>query len=167
VTNSLVLALFPTAAIAAEAATALHTLGLSRDQISVVARSHADARALADRVDATPGVELEDSRAAALLGELSGRVLAAIALVLPGIGPIVTAGPLAAELGEAAGHMAGSLASVLEDAGLTAERAAGLQREVAHGAVLLGVHVEASDVTRVRDRLSAAGAMQLETLPWT
>jgi hypothetical protein len=153
--------------MAAEAAAALHAIGITREQISVVAHSRAVARTLADRMDATPGVDLEDSRPAARLGELGGQVLAAIALVLPGIGPIVAAGPLAAELGEAAGHVAGSLVSVLKSAGLPEEPAEALQRQVAHGAVLLGVHVAASDVDRVRDSLSAAGATQLELVTWT
>jgi hypothetical protein len=153
--------------MAAEAAAALHALGISRDQISVVAHSRADERALADRMDATPGVDLEDSRPAARLGELGGHVLAAIALVMPGIGPIVAAGPLAALLGDAAGHVAGSLALVLTSAGLPQEPAEALQREVARGAVLLGVHVAASAVDRVRNSLSAAGATQLEIVTWT
>lgn len=152
--------------MAAEAAGALHALGITRDSISVVAHSHDDARALADRIDATPGVELEDSRPAARVGELGGRVLAAIALVMPGIGPIVAGGPLAAELGEAVGHAAGSLASVLASAGLSGERAEALQREVAKGAVLLGVHIT-SDIDPVRDALSAAGATALEVVTWT
>ena len=92
---------------------------------------------------------------------------AAIAVVMPGIGPIVAAGPLAAELGEAAGHVAGSLVSVLKSAGLPQERAEALQREVARGAVLLGVHVAPQDVDRVRTRLSAAGATELEIVTWT
>ena len=60
---------------------------------------------------------------AARLGELGGQVLAAIAVVMPGIGPIVAAGPLSAGLGEAAGHVAGGLASALKNAGVPAERA--------------------------------------------
>ena len=165
--HPLVLALFSTASAAAEAAGALHAIGIGREHISVVAHSHADARVLADRMDATPGVDLEDSRPAARLGELSGKVLAAIALVMPGIGPIVAAGPLSAELGEAAGHLAGSLSSVLTSAGLPRERAEALQREIARGAVLLGVHVAAPDLDRVRDGLAAAGATELETVTWT
>ena len=153
--------------MATEAARALHGLGINREHISVVAQNHADARTLADRMDATPGVELEDSRPAARLGELGGQVLAAIALVMPGIGPIVAAGPLAAQLGEATGHAAGSLASVLTSAGLPRERAEALQREIAQGAVLLGVHVAPPDVDRVRDSLSAGGATQLEIVTWT
>jgi hypothetical protein len=166
VSHPLVLGLFSTPSMAADAAGALHALGIRRESISVVAHTHADAQALADRIDATAGVDLEDSRPAARLGELGGRMLATVALVMPGIGPIVAAGPLAAELGEMAGHVAGSLASVLTSAGLPHERAEVLQREVARGAVLLGVHIAAPDVARVRESLSAAGATEIEMLSW-
>jgi hypothetical protein len=118
-------------------------------------------------MNATPGVELEDSRRAGRLGELGGQALAAIAFVMPGIGPIVAAGPLAAELGEAAGHVTGNLASVLTAAGLSQERAEALQREVAQGAVLLGVHVAPPDIDRVNACLSDSGATRLEIVTWT
>jgi hypothetical protein len=161
-----VLGLFATPSTAAGAAAALHALGIRRESLSVVAHTHADAQALADRLDATAGVDLEDSRPAARLGELGGRVLATVALAMPGIGPIVAGGPLSAELGEMAGHAAGSLASVLTSAGLPDERAEALQREVARGAVLLGVHAGAVDVDRVRESLSAAGATEIEMVTW-
>ena len=166
VSHPLVLALFSTPSMAADAAGALHALGISRESISVVAHTQADAQALADRMDATAGVDLEDSRPAARLGELGGRLLATVALAMPGIGPIVAAGPLAAELGEMAGHVAGSLAAVLASAGLPHERAEALQREVARGAVLLGVHIAAPDVARVRESLSVTGATEIELLTW-
>ncbi len=161
------LALFPTSALAIEATNSLHSLGIDGERISVVARSHADERSLAEQMDATAGVELEDSRPAARLGEWGGLVLAAIALVMPGIGPVVAAGPLAAELGEVTGRAAGSLASVLTAAGLPEERADALQRGVANGAVLLGVHSEPEDVDRITASLSSAGASRLETVTWT
>ena len=164
--HTLVLGLFQTPSQAAGAAGALHALGIRREHLSVVAHSHEDAQALADRIDATAGVDLEDSRPAARLGEQVGRVLATVALAMPGIGPIVAAGPLSAELGEMAGHAAGSLASVLTSAGLTHDRAERLQHDVARGAVLLGVHVAAPDVGRVRDALSGAGATNIEALNW-
>jgi hypothetical protein len=167
VPHPLLLGLFSTPSLAADAAGRLHALGIRRDALSVVAHTHADAQALADRMDATAGVDLEDSRPAARLGELGGRVLATIALVMPGIGPIVAAGPLAAELGEVAGHVAGSLASVLTAAGLAHDRAEALQREVARGAVLLGVHIAAPDVARVRESLSASGATDIEMVTWS
>ena len=160
------LGLFSTPSVAADAAGALHALGIRKESLSVVAHTHADAQALADRMDATAGVDLEDSRPAARLGELSGRVLATVALAMPGIGPIIAAGPLSDELGEIAGHVAGSLASVLTSAGLPHERAEALQHEVARGAVLLGVHVAAQDVARVRESLAATGASEIEIVTW-
>jgi hypothetical protein len=117
-------------------------------------------------MDATPGADIEDSRPAARLGELGGQVLAAIAVVLPGIGPIVTAGPLSAGLGEAAGHVAGSMASVLAGAGVPEPRAQELQRAVASGSVLLAVHAKAEEVDTVRDAMSTAGARELNVANW-
>ena len=140
--------------------------GLTASRFPVVSRSHDEEGALAEQMDATPGADMEDSRPAARLGELGGQVLAAIALVMPGIGPIVTAGPLSAGLGEAAGHAAGSLASVLTGAGVAEMRAEALQREVEKGSVLLGVHVMDEDVDRIREALSSAGAPSVETTDW-
>jgi hypothetical protein len=165
--HALVVALFPTPASAAAAARAMHALGVTRERISVVARSHDEEGALAEQMDATPGADIEDSRPAARLAELSGQVLAAIAIVLPGIGPIVTAGPLSAGLGEAAGHVAGGVASVLESAGVAKERAEVLEREVARGAVLLGIHVPHRDVGQFREALASAGAAAVETANWS
>jgi hypothetical protein len=166
VSHPLVLALFPTSASATEASTALHALGISTEHISVVANDHVEARALADRLNATPGVELEDSRAAGRLGEIAGEVLATIAVFMPGIGPIVAAGPLAAELGEVAGHAAGSLSSVLTKAGVSSQQAELLERDVANGAILLGIHVTTADVDRVKARVAASGATQIALATW-
>jgi hypothetical protein len=166
VPHPLVIALFPSPAGAASGARAVHALGVTRERISVVSRNHDEEGALAEQMDATPGADIEDSRPAARFGELSGFVLAAIAIVLPGIGPIVAAGPLSAGLGEAAGHVAGGVASALQSAGVPADRADALQREVERGAVLLGVHAD-SDVAAIREALAAAGATVVETANWS
>ncbi len=165
--HPLVLALYATPAGAAAGARAVHALGVGRDEISVVARNHDEAGTLAEQMDASPGADIEDSRTASRLGELGGQVLAAIALVLPGIGPIVAAGPLSADLGEAAGHAAGGVSSVLARAGLPQRRADALQREVEHGGVLLGVHVTAGDPAAVARALAEAGATSVETANWS
>ena len=164
--HPLVLALFATPAAAAAGARALHDRGVERDQISVLSRSHDEEGALAEQMDASPGVDIEDSRAAARLGELSGQVLAAIAVVMPGIGPIVAAGPLSAGLGEAAGHVAGGLASALEHAGIPAARAEQIQRDIEQGSVLLAVHASPIGVDAVRDALVSAAPRELEIGTW-
>jgi hypothetical protein len=164
--HPLVLALFSSPAAAASAARALHAVGVTGEQISVVARTHDEEGALAEQMDATPGADIEDSRAAARLGELGGLVLAAIAVVMPGIGPIVTAGPLSAGLGEAAGHAAGSVSAVLGNCGVPEHRAAYLQQEVERGAVLLGVHTADSQVSAVREALTSTGAREIQLASW-
>jgi hypothetical protein len=164
--HPLVLATFKTPAAAASAARALHAIGVPRERISVVARSHDEEGALAQQMDASPGADIEDSRLAAVLGELSGHVLAAIALVMPGIGPIVTAGPLSAGLGEAAGHVAGGVASVLSGAGLAEDRALALQRAVESGAVLIGVHADEGEEIAVRRVLEEAAATIVDAAVW-
>jgi hypothetical protein len=165
--HPLILGLFPSAATAAAGARGIHQLGITRDRISVVSRSHDEEGALAEQMDATPGVDLEDSRPAAVLGELSGVVLAAIALVLPGVGPIVAAGPLSAGLGETAGHVVGSVASALAASGVSEARAEALEREIKEGAVLLGVHTTADLAADVRRVLELSGAREVEVGTWT
>jgi hypothetical protein len=165
--HPLVLAIFDNADAATVGARAAHEAGATRDDLSVVARNHEEEGKLARSMDGTPGVELEDSAAAARLGELGGYALAAIALVLPGVGPIVTAGPLGSAFGEAAGHVAGSIASVLETAGVDSERAARWQSEIERGAVLLGVHVFGFDVNQTAAALEAAGAREVVVAEWS
>jgi len=165
--HPLVVALFPNPSAAAAAARELHLKGVTREQISVISRNHDEESTFAQDVGGTPGAEIEDSRAAGRLGELSGYLFATIALVLPGIGPIVAAGPLAAGLGEAAGHAAGGVASALTGAGLAPERADALEKAVETGAILLGVHTVDSEVDSVRSILRGAGATQVETAQWT
>jgi uncharacterized membrane protein len=165
--HPLVLALFATASDAARGSAAVHQAGITRDQISIVSRDHDEQGALARAMDATPGADIEDSRPAARFGELSGQLLAAIALVLPGIGPIVAAGPLSADLGEAAGHAAGGVASALKDAGVDDERAEALQKAVREGAVLIGVHAVDGNVTVVRQALADSGATTVEVANWS
>lgn len=165
--HPLVLALFASPRDAARASAAVHDAGVTREQISIVSRDHDEQGILARAMDATPGADIEDSRPAARLGEISGRVLAAIALVLPGIGPIVAAGPLSADLGEAAGHAAGGVASALKNAGVADARAEALQHSVREGAVLIGVHAIDGNVGAIREALAASGAITVEVANWS
>ena len=165
--HPLVLALYPSTAAAAAGARAAHAAGAEHDRISVVSRNHDYDTALAAQMDATPGVELEDSRIASRLGELSGYLLAAIALVLPGVGPIVAAGPLSADLGEAAGHAAGGIASALTAAGVDRERALAFQSGVKEGAVLIAVHTDEARVLDLRAALKTRDATLVEIANWT
>src|SRR2546428_2777688 len=100
--HPLVLALYDDVAATAKAARALREMGIPRERLSIVARSHDEAGTLADAVDASPGSEIEDSRPAAVLGELSEHFEAAMPVLMPCIAPFVVDGPRAVEIVEAA-----------------------------------------------------------------
>jgi hypothetical protein len=165
--HPLVLGLFDNADVAAQAARALRDLGLPRERVSIVARSHDEEGALANVSGASPGTEIEDSRAASRLGELSAHLLAAIALVMPGIGPIVADGPLAAELGEAAGHLAGGIGKVLTRAGLPPAQAESWAEQIKAGALLLGAHAEHANASTIVKTLEHNGATQVAVGTWS
>lgn len=164
--HPLVLALFDDPSAAAASARDLRGLGIPRERVSIVARSHDEEGALAEATGASPGSEIEDSAAASRLGELSGHLLAAIALVLPGIGSIVADGPLAAGLGEAAGHVAGGIARALRQAGLDRAEAEHWQKRIEEGAVLVGAHVEKSGVPAVQAVFSRNRATSTSEAIW-
>jgi hypothetical protein len=166
VSHPLVLALFSDPSAAAAAGRELRGLGIPREEISIVARTHDDEGALAQQSGGSPGSEIEDSRAAGRLGELSAHLLAAIALVMPGIGPIVADGPLAAGLGEAAGHLAGGIKRTLEQAGLDHELAEQWSERIHEGDVLLGVHVDATAVETVRGVMTRNGGTHVTVGVW-
>src|ERR1043166_9192009 len=133
--HPLVLALFDEPAAAARGARSLREIGVPHERVSVVARSHDEEGALARAAGASPGSEIEDSRPASRLGELGAHLIAAVALVMPGIGPIVADGPLATCLGEAAGHLAGGVARTLQRTGLSHDTAEDWQARIEGGAI--------------------------------
>lgn len=165
--HPVVLALFNDAVAAATAARDLRSLGVPRERVSIVARSHDEEGAVARASGASPGSELEDSQPASRLGELSAHLLAAIALVMPGIGPIVADGPLAAGLGEAAGHLAGGVGRMLERAGLSRADAQEWEAQIRAGALLVGAHVQAASVDEARTIFARAGSGQVTVGTWT
>ena len=164
--HPLVLALFDDAATAARAAKALRQQGIPRERVSIVARTHDEEGAVAEAADASPGSEIEDSAPASRLGELGAHVLSAMALVMPGIGPIVADGPLAAGLGEAAGHLAGGLARTLTRAGLPEAAAASWERRIDEGAFLLGAHTDPQSADAIRDTMQRNGATSVALGSW-
>jgi hypothetical protein len=164
--HPLIVALFSDPARAAGAARDLRALGIPQDRVSIVARSHDEEGALARATDASPGSEMEDSRPASRIAELTAHLVAAVALVMPGIGPIVADGPLAAGLGEAAGHAAGDLGRILQGTGIDRDRAEAWERRIERGEILVGAHCQPSQVTAVRDAFFRNGAADLAEGRW-
>jgi hypothetical protein len=165
--HSLLMALFSDVSAAAGAARELHELGIGRADLSVVARDHQLEGTIGNQIDASPGSEIEDSSGASRWGELSGYVLAAIAIGLPGTGAVVAAGPLAAELGEAAGQVAGDLKVTLIKAGLPASDADKWRAQIESGqAILLGAHVRRAEPRQVEAAMARHSAGRVISAQW-
>jgi len=165
--HPLLLALFDGITAAAGAARELHALGVGPSDLSVVSRDHAAESTIARQIDGSPGSESVDSNTASKLGELSGYVLAAIAIGMPGTGAVVAAGPLAAELGEAAGHLAGGLKTTLVKAGLPdVEAEEWLERVHSGDAILLGAHVRTATSQQVESAMLRHGTSRVIRTEW-
>ena len=165
--HPLVMALFQDATAAAAAARAIRALGIPRERVSIVARSHDEEGVVADAAGASPGSEIEDSPAASRLGELAAHLAATVAVVIPGVGPIVADGPLSAAFGEAAGHVAGDISRALEKAGLSGVEAGRWEKRIEEGAFFVGAHADKVPVETAREALIRAGGAPVAVGRWS
>jgi hypothetical protein len=164
--HPVVLALFGDVTTAAAAARSLRSMGVPRERVSVVAKSQDEEGRLALAGGASPGSEIEESLPASQLGELGAHMLAAVALVMPGIGTIVADGPLSVGMAEAAGHLVGDVSRALVRAGILESDAEQWEERIRAGAFLVGAHVGNTEVDAARSALTTAGAADIQVGTW-
>ncbi len=161
-----IVGLFETRYEAVRAVEALKAAGFDPDQMSVVMRDREDAAVVAETtgvVDHSGDISAGGALGGGLLGGLAGLALGAGALAIPGIGPILAIGPIAAMLtGGALGAATGGILGALTEAGVTEEDAADYQAGVEHGGILLTIHAPAAREAEVRQVLQDAGLRDLD-----
>ncbi len=161
-----VVGLFETRNEVVGAVEALKLAGFDPEQMSVVMKDRQDAAVVAETtgvVDHSGDATANGAIGGGLLGGLAGLALGAGALAIPGIGPILAAGPIAAMLtGGALGAATGGILGALTEAGLTEEEAADYQAGVEHGGILLTVHAPADREAEARQVLKDAGLRDLD-----
>lgn len=102
------------------------------------------------------------ARSGAVVGGLAGLLTGLAVLAIPGIGPIVAAGPIAGALvGLVAGTLGGGLLGALLDAGVPEEQAHAFAGRVAAGEVLLTVRTDRVSRPAVHNILAANGAADI------
>jgi len=122
----------------------LKSRGFRTDDISVIARNTEDANTL-KRETGTMAPEGIASGAATggLLGGVTGLLVGIGALAIPGIGPIIAAGPIAAILaGAAVGAGTGGLVGGLVGLGIPEDEAESYDRYVGEGRILVMVDAD-------------------------
>ncbi|CAH0343894.1 general stress protein [Bacillus sp. CECT 9360] len=116
--------------------------GYSMDEISLVAKNTEKLGPEAEQVESK---DMDGLIAGATTGGaigLAGLFVGLSAIAIPGIGPILAAGPIFTTLGGAAAGLAtksGSLTEALKDTGLTEEEARQYEDEVKQGKILVMV----------------------------
>ncbi|HYO80736.1 MAG TPA: DUF3341 domain-containing protein [Bryobacteraceae bacterium] len=162
--TSTVIALFESRIAAEHAVEALAGEGFTREHISVIAGDHRTPDANVPNIGPQPGIGSgSDAGSGAAVGGLAGFIGGIIALAIPGIGPLIAAGPLAAGLmGAGIGAATGGLAGALKGHGVPDLEAGRLTDAIRRGRVLVSVHAPESQVDRAAMILDDHGALDVD-----
>lgn len=129
--------------------------GFERD-ISLLARDEEQGNATSfEDQDLSDG-----TLAGGVLGGIAGWLVGAGALLIPGVGPIIAAGPLAAAL---TGVVTGGIAGGLVDYGIPEERSEYYEEQVRQGGILLTLKSSSERVEEAASIMRANGAEDVES----
>jgi len=140
-----IVGIFKTENHAIKAIEGLRSSGYTDDEISIITKDEDKYNSLTDKVgkDITNNKEVASGAAAGAvtggtIGGLGGLLLGLGALAIPGVGPIVAAGPIAAAItGALAGGAVGGLAGALIDYGVPEVEAKEYEERINAGDILV------------------------------
>lgn len=141
-----VVGLFRSKDQAEEAIRELRARDFEDQDISLVAKSDEEG----EGGDGEEGVSYENQNltdgtaTGGAIGGLTGLLAGAGALLIPGIGPIIAAGPLAGAL---TGIVTGGIAGGLVDYGIPEEEGERYEQEVHKGSIMVAAEADEEDIT--------------------
>lgn len=158
--NTAAFAIFPTRAAAERAVDNLTAAGFSNQDVSVLMSDNEGSRDFATEKNTKAP---EGTATGAGIGGLTGGTIGLLAgigaLAIPGVGPLIAAGPIMATLaGLGIGGAVGGLVGALVGMGIPEYEAKRYEGRVKDGGILVSVHCESSEeVSRAKDILKGAG----------
>jgi uncharacterized membrane protein len=163
-----IVGLFDTYEQADQAVQALYESGYQNQEISVLMRQ----KPVSDQLEDDPGEDVVKktgigAASGGVAGGLAGLLVGLGVLVIPGIGPAVAAGTLAAALGTAAtgagiGAISGGMLGALAAVGIPREQAEVYAEGVKRGGVVVMVEVEPGRGEVAQTLMKQAGAVDVE-----
>ncbi|WP_051412074.1 hypothetical protein [Halonatronum saccharophilum] len=151
-----VLGLFRDKAEAERAVQAMKELGVEENRISLVAKHQEGADVEAGREMGGTDSIADGTATGGAIGGIAGILAGAGLLAVPGLGPILAAGPLAAGL---SGLAAGGVAGGLVDYGMDEETGQRYANELESGRILVGVEdAQEEKINEVTSVLKDSGA---------
>jgi hypothetical protein len=162
--NTAVFGIYPSAASAEQAVDRLIATGFSDSDISVLLPDDASTKAFAHEKNtkapegATTGVAT-----GGVVGGTLGLLAGIGALAIPGVGPLIAAGPIMGALaGLGVGGAVGGIVGALVGMGIPEYEAKRFEGAVKNGGTLLSVHCDTSDeISRAKDVLKGTGARDI------
>lgn len=159
--NTAVFGIYKTRGQAEMAVDRMLAAGFSNNDISVLLPDSSSTKEFAHEKNtkapegATTGVA-----AGGAVGGTLGLLAGIGALAIPGVGPLIAAGPIVGALaGVGAGGVVGGLIGALVGMGIPEYEAKRYEGRVKDGGILVSVHCDTSDeVSRAKDLLKATGA---------
>jgi hypothetical protein len=162
--NKSVFGIYATADGAERAVNSLIDDGFSSQDVSVLMPDQRSTREFAHHKDTkAPEGATAGATAGGVVGGALGVLIGLGALAVPGVGPLLAAGPIVAGLaGLGAGGAVGGLIGALAGMGIPEYEARRYEGRVKDGGILLSVHCETpGEILRARELLTSTGATDI------
>jgi hypothetical protein len=162
--NTAVFGIYKTAEYAERAVDSLIAAGYPSTAISVLLPDSASTKEFAHQKDTkAPEGTTAGVTAGGVVGGTLGVLAGIGALAIPGVGPLIAAGPIMAGLaGLGVGGAVGGLVGALVGMGIPEYEAKRYEGHVKDGGTLLSVHCDTSEqVSRAKDLLKGTGATDI------
>jgi hypothetical protein len=160
--NTAVFGIFPTEDAAERAVDQLLSAGFSNSDISALLPDNETTRAFAhEKHTKAPEGTTTGATTGGIVGGTLGLLAGIGALAIPGVGPLIAAGPIVATLaGVGAGGAVGGLLGALVGMGIPEYEAKRFEGAVRDGGTLVSVHCDFSDEIAAAKRVMAAAGGQ-------
>jgi hypothetical protein len=158
--NTAVFGIFPTRGAAEIAVDRLTAAGFSNQDVSVLMADRTGSKDFAaEKNTKAPEGTATGVGVGGVVGGTLGLLAGIGALAIPGVGPLIAAGPIMGALaGLGVGGAVGGLVGALVGMGIPEYEAKRYEGRVKDGGILVSVHCDSSDeVSRAKDILKAAG----------
>ena len=164
--NTAVFGIYPTYAGVERAVDALKAANFRNTDISVLFPENVGTKDFAhEKGTKAPEGAVAGAGTGAVAGGVLGWLAGIGALAIPGLGPLVAAGPIVAALaGAGAGGAVGGITGALIGMGIPEYEAKRYEGRIRSGGILLSVHSDNSDWTkRAKEILEATGAQDISS----
>jgi hypothetical protein len=140
--------------------------GFSASDISVLLPENLGSQQIGtEKATKAPEGAATGASSGAVLGGTLGLLAGIGALAIPGVGPLIAAGPIMAALaGMGVGGTIGGIAGALVGLGIPEYEAKRYEGRVQKGGILLSIHCDTSDeITRAKEILKSTGAEDISS----